>query len=821
MLLIPNPLASNALARPEHPALICEAGTLTAQELYARAARAASVLGHEGIEAGQLVALVGPPARAWIVGWHAIGLLGATAAPLAYDAPADELRAQLDQLAAFAQSRGLPKPLVLRSEGLAAEEMLAQWNAGSRLMLGGLDNAQAAPAPERFWPLSEPRVVIFTSGTEGQPRPVSLRTSQLVFSAFGAAMRLGHLLDDRWLCCLPLYHVAGLSILMRCAWLGTTVLLHERFDPTRVARALDQGEASLASLVPSMMRRVLDARAERPFPPSLRAILLGGESTPADLIERLRIINAPVSLSWGMSESASQVATRFPGDLEEFEHSGPPQAFARVYVEEGQRLAVTGPLVAEGQLTSSDIGHVDETGRVHVHGRADDMIISGGKLIAPEPIEAVLRAHSQVEEVVVVARPDTRWGQRPVALVQSALPSQPHLACELLAFCAKRLAGYKIPDDIIFVEELPRSRNGKLSRTALAARWIGTSGLQNERPQEPAARAQHLPPARRLAELREWLAEDLQAIEAEIGVVVGAGGSIAKRSAHHLLTRPGKRVRPICVLLGARLARPQIDASHAHAARDLGLAAELVHAATLLHDDVIDLGTERRGAPTARMLYGNTASVLGGDQLLTMALRRIRKADPSDMLDRVLAVIDLMVEAEALQLEQQQKLDPSPAIYNRIISGKTASLFRWSLEAGAALAGLGSGAVELAGAAGHHLGLAFQLVDDVLDLQGDPAVIGKDSLADLRQGKVTWPFLLAAQADAAIVPQLRAFADGSNLELGHALLAKVVACGAVEATRQRADDEVAAAKAALAKLPPGRACDALTAVADYVVARVH
>src|SRR5690606_4255140 len=125
--------------------------------------------------------------------------------------------------------------------------------------------------------------------------------------------------------CLPLNHVGGLSILYRCAWYATTVELHPRFDADAVSRSIDDG-ASLVSLVPTMLERVLDARRDRPFPPRLRAILLGGARTPEALVSRCRAIGAPVSLTWGMTEAASQVATRFPGDLDG--GGVPPLAFA-------------------------------------------------------------------------------------------------------------------------------------------------------------------------------------------------------------------------------------------------------------------------------------------------------------------------------------------------------------------------------------------------------------------------------------------------------------------------------------------------------------
>ncbi|MBW2732066.1 MAG: polyprenyl synthetase family protein [Deltaproteobacteria bacterium] len=814
MSLIPNPLQSSALARPNHPALLCGKEELSWKALADASARRATALKNAGVTAGDVVALFGPPSVQWVVTWHAVGWLGAVAAPLPHDAPDDELRSLAQGLTQICDARGQLAPHLWCADDTSPVALNAL------TALPTLSSAQAC-CEERFWALDETRALLFTSGTGGKPRPVRLRSEQLLFSAFGSTIRLGHAQDDRWLCCLPLYHVGGLSILARCAWLGTTVVLHERFDAARVARELDEGKATLLSLVPTTLQRVLDARPARPFSPALRAILLGGEATSEALLEACRAINAPVALTWGMSEAASQVATREVGDLSGDRGSGPPQAFARVDVAEGDRLRVRGPLVEDGSLVSSDLGHIDQQGQVHVHGRADDMIISGGKLIAPEPIEEALSSHPALAEVAVVARDDQRWGQRPVAFYVLEEGVEAPSMEALMRHCGERLVSYKVPDAFVTRRALPRNRQGKLSRAALAADLRGQAAPKHL-PVAESPPLTKLSSAHRLADLREWLADDLAAVEAEISLLLQPGGSVAKRAAQHLLGRPGKRVRPICTLLGARLGHGRLDNARLRQARELGLACELTHAATLLHDDVIDWGTERRGAPTARVIYGNTASVLGGNQLLTAALRRVHSVDEHDLLHRLLAVIDLMVEAEALQLEQQQRFDPNPATYNRIIAGKTASLFRWALEAGAMVAGLSDVEIESAGEVGLRLGLAFQLVDDVLDLRGDPAVLGKDALADLKQGKVTWPLLVALERDSELAPNLQELVEGDGAaEVGVDLVRRVLATGAVQATRERADAEIGRANAALARLPSGRARDALSTVAEYTVARVH
>lgn len=323
--------------------------------------------------------------------------------------------------------------------------------------------------------------------------------------------------------------------------------------------------------------------------------------------------------------------------------------------------------------------------------------------------------------------------------------------------------------------------------------------------------------SRRLDDLRELCAGDLAVIEEELGALLapaGEDGGLAERTAAHLLGQPGKRIRPLCALLGARIA----SAANDRRVHDVAVACELVHAATLLHDDVIDEGTERRGAPAARIVFGNSASILGGDYLLIEALERVQRADPA-LLSSLLRTIARMVAAEALQLERRGSLEPSRELYVRIADGKTARLFRWALVAGARLGRLSQDELTALGEVGMALGRAFQLVDDALDLEGDPSLIGKDLHADLLQGKLTWPLLVAAERDPELLAVARAFAASPDGDLLDALLARVRAAGGIEATRAFASEQARAAEEALAVLPDGAPRRALLRVVELALSR--
>jgi octaprenyl-diphosphate synthase len=315
---------------------------------------------------------------------------------------------------------------------------------------------------------------------------------------------------------------------------------------------------------------------------------------------------------------------------------------------------------------------------------------------------------------------------------------------------------------------------------------------------------------RRIQSVQELLADDLMWVEGALGSAVADGPSPGTDAAKHLVTRGGKRVRPIALLLSAAC-----FGGINEKARQLAVAAELVHSATLLHDDVIDDGTERRGAETSRLVWGNGVSVLAGDMLLVNALDRTARHAPEVMPD-LIATLRRLVEGEIVQLRGRSELDVTEATYERILRDKTASLFSFATRVGARVAGASPADQERLSGFGERLGIAFQLVDDVLDYSGEQT--GKSLLADLREGKLTLPLVLAVARRPELAQSLRRIHAGDR-EPVQLVSQAVIETGACDEVRRRASKYTQTAVEALSSIVPGPARVLLENVAEELARR--
>jgi o-succinylbenzoate---CoA ligase len=434
-------LAQRAHSCPERTALVTEASSVTYAELEAEATWVARRLAAYGVRRGATAALTMHPRREEVVLLHALMKLGAVAMPLS------PRLTEAERAAVLAAER----PAVDLND--AAE--LTQTEADLPL-LGEHD-------------MEDLQCLILTSGTAGEPRPVGLTYGNFLFSAMGSAFNLGVEPSDRWLCCLPLSHVAGLSIILRSVIYGTTAVLLDGFDTEQVADTLVSGDISLLSLVPTQLIRLLDADADLSAP---RAILIGGGPVPADALREALGRGAIVVQTYGMTETCSQVTTLAPEDAErKIGSAGRPLLTSHIRIEAGEIL-VQGPTVApgcyeaDGWLHTDDLGHIDEEGFLYVTGRRGEVIVTGGENVMPAEVEAVMLAHPAVADAAVVGRPDPEWQEAVCALV--VLHDGAEATDEdLRSHCSASLASYKVPKRVDFVSSLPRTASGKLLRSEL------------------------------------------------------------------------------------------------------------------------------------------------------------------------------------------------------------------------------------------------------------------------------------------------------------------------------------------------------------------
>ena len=339
-----------------------------------------------------------------------------------------------------------------------AVQLHAAWLAGSAIApLRGSDPLSGADS-RGLTPPAGTLAVLHTSGTTGEPRPVCLTRANFEASARAAAAVLPVEADDRWLCCLPVDHVAGLSIFTRCAIHGATVHAEE-FDAARIRSVLEAGEVTIASLVPTMLLRLREAGLERV--PEVRGILLGGGPIPAELLDWAAGIGLPVMPTYGMTETCSQIATALPG-----ERLARPLPGAEIRIAPDGEILVRGPMVAvDGWLRTGDRGRLTDDGLLEVEGRMDDLIVTGGENVAPGEVEDVIRAHPRVEDVAVLGLDDPEWGRAVTAFVAGSASE-----AEVLEHCRAALPGFKVPKRVIAVDELPRTPTGKVMRAPLESR---------------------------------------------------------------------------------------------------------------------------------------------------------------------------------------------------------------------------------------------------------------------------------------------------------------------------------------------------------------
>lgn len=485
---MPHWLLKRASLTPDRLALVAKGEAWTFRELNERVQQTAKRFIQIGIQADDHVALLAHNGPHTVTIIHALHYVGAVLIPLNTRLTTDELTWQVEDAAA--------SWLIGDEANAENARSISKKRPGTQVVIWS-DILSLQPDEARFAlkstiSLTDRQAIMYTSGTTGKPKGVMLSYGNHWWSAVSSALNLGLHINDRWLISVPLFHMSGLSILMRSVIYGITAVIHETFDPEAANRAIMEDDVTIASVVSDMLRRMVECLGDARYPETFRCMLLGGGPVPMPLLEQCQQKGIPVFQTYGLTETASQIATLSPEYmLTKAGSAGKPlfPAELRIEAEDGtirepekegeivvkgpsvtsgywQREAATREAIRDGWLYTGDIGYVDADGFLYVLDRRSDLLISGGENVYPAEIESVLTSHPAVAEAGVTGIRDRRWGQVPVAFVVLHT-GKDVTEQDLKTFCRKRLARYKVPVRVLFVDALPRNSANKLLRREL------------------------------------------------------------------------------------------------------------------------------------------------------------------------------------------------------------------------------------------------------------------------------------------------------------------------------------------------------------------
>jgi o-succinylbenzoate---CoA ligase len=442
--MIECPVARNARDRPQSTALRFQGWTWTHARLDLEARLWHGALVRAGVRRGDRVALRAYNCPEVVALLHACARAGAALCPINTRLADAELPPLLERLSPRVKIGSLPDAPPVSEFAVGAEPI------------------EPAPLDE-----NAVHMILFTSGTTGAAKAAQLPLRAHLRSALASNEVLRIDAFSRYLATLPLHHVGGLAIALRCAVAGAEMILHPRFDAEACARDLAD-RATHVSLVAQTLARVLDT-GERFRGP---IALVGGGPVPPDLLRRARLAGLQVLQTYGLTETASQVSCERPGEADG-ETAGLPLPGTEIRIGAGAEIEVRGPTLmlgylgeptVEGWFRTGDVGELDGRGRLVVHARRTDLIVSGGENVYPAEVEAALLTHPAVSDAAVVPWPHASLGQIGCAAVVTRAPVEQR---DLDGHVRERLAGFKAPGRYVFLAELPRAESGKLDRVAL------------------------------------------------------------------------------------------------------------------------------------------------------------------------------------------------------------------------------------------------------------------------------------------------------------------------------------------------------------------
>jgi O-succinylbenzoic acid--CoA ligase len=445
-----------------------------------------------GVSQGDRLGIVLSPRVESVLIFYAAARIGATAVPLGHRLTATEIETRLTHatVQTVICGRSADKTVFEAATAIENDISIISMDKSTIDSVDSVENTIPAGVNTATWNSQRTQLLLFTSGTTGSPKAVKLTAGNILWSAVASAFRVGISPDEQWLVTLPLHHMGGIAPILRGPLYGMTVVLRGEFDAEQAVADLHQYDITAVSLVPTMLRRMLNSANKSSFPETLRTVLLGGAPAPTALINQCQDESIPVCPTYGLTETASQVATARPqtafnnpdtvgtpllwSDITIVDESGSPQPAG----SPGE-IVVDGPTVTPGYagpetmttgaygFHTGDIGILDTNGRLTVVNRLDDRIVTGGENVDPGEVTTVLESHPAVAAAAVVGIPDSDWGERVVAAVTPVMTERAVSNDDLRSHARDYLAGFKIPKQIRVVDTLPRTISGTINRDAV------------------------------------------------------------------------------------------------------------------------------------------------------------------------------------------------------------------------------------------------------------------------------------------------------------------------------------------------------------------
>ena len=461
-------LALAETSHPQHRALIHQGRQYDYTELSRMVSSVAWVLQQSGVTPGSRLAVFPQPLLTLLT-VLAAPQIGCSLLPLNPTLPDDVLQHLIDATCIT--------HLIIDSETCISVQRIN--TIEPHVLLHHLAHDVSLSVDSAQLSMDETHLYVATSGSDAKPKVVQLSGANIMTSIRASRRRLLTDSSDIWLCCLPLFHIGGLSIPLRCIEAAATLLLHDRFDTQQVCDDLHRYAVTHLSLVPAMLAKLLDHDPDFTPPNSLRVVLIGGASLSRQLYEQAAAAGWPLVPTYGMTENCSQIATLYPPPVNwQPGLVGKPLEHTEIAIDaDSGAIRVRGDGVMTGYLQTDgksapqsagtwfetgDVGAIDDEGNLSVYGRGDETLISGGENIHPNQIEAELLKHPGISEVAVIGESDPLWGDVVIAIYAGSVTGQ-----QLQSWCKQHLHDAWRPRRLIKTTALPRNSMHKIDRAAL------------------------------------------------------------------------------------------------------------------------------------------------------------------------------------------------------------------------------------------------------------------------------------------------------------------------------------------------------------------